>query len=171
MTVEAPAATGELRAEAVSVVLGGRSVVSQVTLIAGPGETIGLIGPNGAGKTTLLRVLAGLTAPSSGRVWLGGKPLAGMKPAERARQIAYMPQFAERHPFTALEAVLMGRYPHLGRFEIEGSQDLGAAFAAMRRTGTEALAGRQLDTLSGGERQRVLLARALAQGADVLLLD
>ena len=160
-----------LRAEAISAVLGGRSVVSQVTLTARPGETVGLIGPNGAGKTTLLRVLAGLTAPSSGHVWLGGKPLAGMKPAERARRIAYMPQFAERHPFTALEAVLMGRYPHLGRFEIEGSQDLEAAFAAMRRTGTEPLAGRQLDTLSGGERQRVLLARALAQRADVLLLD
>jgi iron complex transport system ATP-binding protein len=160
-----------LRAESVSAILGGRTVVSQVTLTARPGETVGLIGPNGAGKTTLLRVLAGLTAPSSGHVWLGGKPLAGMKPAERARRTAYMPQFAERHPFTALETVLMGRYPHLGRFEVEGSQDLEAAFAAMRRTGTGALAGRQLDTLSGGERQRVLLARALAQGADVLLLD
>ena len=110
-----------LRAEAISAVLGGRSVVSQVTLTARPGETVGLIGPNGAGKTTLLRLLAGLTAPSSGHVWLGGKPLAGMKPAERARRTAYMPQFAQQHPFTALEAVLMGRYPHRGRFEIEGS--------------------------------------------------
>lgn len=171
MTTRSAASTGELRAEAVSVFLGGRSIVSQVNLTARPGETVGLIGPNGAGKTTLLRVLAGLASPSSGRVWLGGEPLAGMKPAERARRTAYMPQFAERHPFTALEAVLMGRYPHLGRFEIEGPQDREAAFAAMRRTGTGGLASRQLDTLSGGERQRVLLARALTQGADVLLLD
>jgi iron complex transport system ATP-binding protein len=82
-----------------------------------------------------------------------------------------MPQTAERHPFTALELVLMGRYPHLGRFQLEGRADVEIARQAMARTGTEAFAGRQMDTLSGGERQRVALARALAQQAKVLLLD
>ncbi len=160
-----------LRAEDLSVSLAGHAVLSGVSLVARPGEIVGLIGPNGSGKTTLLRALAGLVRPSSGEVWLGSDRLAALRPAERARRIAYMAQFAERHPFSALEAVLMGRYPHLGRLEIEGPDDRRAALDAMRRTGTEGLAGRQLDTLSGGERQRVVLARAIAQGADVLLLD
>jgi iron complex transport system ATP-binding protein len=82
-----------------------------------------------------------------------------------------MPQTAERHPFTALELVLMGRYPHLGRFQLEGRADVEVALRAMERTGTEEFAERQMDTLSGGERQRVALARALAQQAKVLLLD
>lgn len=167
----APAKDALVRAEGVSVMLGGKPVLRSVTLHARRGEIVGLTGPNGSGKSTLLRALAGLQKPSGGGIWLNGEALGQIASSARARRIAYMPQSAERHPFTALEAVLMGRYPHMGRFEIEGPEDRDIAFAAMRRAGVEEFAGRQIDTLSGGERQRVLLARALAQQPDVLLLD
>ncbi len=166
-----PDGSARIRAESLTVTLGGRAVVADITLPVRPGEVLGLIGPNGSGKTTLLRALAGLLKPSYGEVWLGDRPVSTVSPAERARLVAYMPQSAARHPFTGLETVLMGRYPHLGRFEVEGARDREAALSAMRRTETSDFVDRQLDTLSGGERQRVLLARALAQGAQVLLLD
>ena len=167
----APAKDALLRAEGVSVMLGGTPVLRGVTLAARRGEIVGLTGPNGSGKSTLLRALAGLQKPYAGGIWLGGEALGSTAPSARARQIAFMPQSAERHPFTVLETVLMGRYPHLGRFELEGRRDRDIALEVMRRAGVEEFAGRQIDTLSGGERQRVLLARALAQQADVLLLD
>ena len=158
-------------ADEVSVRLGDTQALDAVSIEAEPGEILGLIGPNGAGKSTLLRVLAGLTRPDSGLVRLGGTPLRRMNAGERARRIAYMPQHDANHAFTALETVLMGRYPHLGRFELEGRRDRKIARAAMERTETVRFESRQLDRLSGGERQRVVLARALAQRADVFLLD
>ena len=158
-------------ADEVSVRLGDTQALDAVSIEAEPGEILGLIGPNGAGKSTLLRVLAGLTRPDSGLVRLGGTPLRRMNAGERARRIAYMPQHDANHAFTALETVLMGRYPHLGRFELEGRRDRKIAHAAMERTETVRFESRQLDRLSGGERQRVVLARALAQRADVFLLD
>ncbi len=158
-------------ADEVSVRLGETQALDSVSIDAEPGGILGLIGPNGAGKSTLLRVLAGLTQPDSGSVRLGNAPLRRMNAGERARRIAYMPQHDANHSFTALETVLMGRYPHLGRFELEGRRDRKIARAAMERTETVRFEGRQLDRLSGGERQRVVLARALAQQADVFLLD
>ena len=155
----------------VVVTLGGTSVLKGVSLEARPGEVVGLIGPNGAGKTTLLRVLAGLLHPDSGSVNLGDTPLGGMNASERARRIAFMPQHDTAHPFTALETVLMGRYAHLGRFQLEGKEDRRIAREAMARTDTLRFEGRQLDRLSGGERQRVVLARTLAQQASTILLD
>ena len=158
-------------ADEVSVRLGDTQALDAVSIEAEPGEILGLIGPNGAGKSTLLRVLAGLTRPDSGSVRLGDSPLRRMNAGERARRIAYMPQHDANHAFTALETVLMGRYPHLGRFELEDRRDRKIARAAMERTETVRFESRQLDRLSGGERQRVVLARALAQRADVFLLD
>ena len=158
-------------ADEVSVRLGETQALDAVSIDAQPGGILGLIGPNGAGKSTLLRVLAGLTQPDAGSVRLGDSPLQRMNAGERARRIAYMPQLDANHSFTALETVLMGRYPHLGRFELEGRRDRKIARAAMERTETIRFEGRQLDRLSGGERQRVVLARALAQQADVFLLD
>ena len=158
-------------AENVCVWLGDTQALESVSFEAEPGEIVGLIGPNGAGKSTLLRVLAGLTRPDEGSVRLGETQLRGMNASERARLIAYMPQQDANHPFTALETVLMGRYPHLGRFELEGRRDRKMARTAMERTDTVRFESRQLDRLSGGERQRVVLARSLVQQSSVILLD
>ena len=158
-------------ADEVSVRLGDTQALDTVSFEAVPGEIVGIIGPNGAGKSTLLRVLAGLTRPDEGSVRLGETQLRQMNAGERARRIAYMPQHDANHAFTALETVLMGRYPHLGRFELEGRRDRKMARVAMERTDTVRFENRQLDRLSGGERQRVVLARSLAQRASVILLD
>ncbi len=160
-----------LQAHDISVRLGGAPILDSTSLYARPGELLGLLGPNGAGKSTLLRTMAGLLKADGGEVRLDGIGLEEMAAGERSKRIAFMPQQDAQHPFTALETVLMGRYPHLGRFELEGSRDREIARAAMERTDTSEFETRQLDTLSGGERQRVLLARTLAQQASVLLLD
>ena len=160
-----------IAARDVSVSLGGNPVLRGVSFEARPGEIAGLIGPNGAGKSTLLRVMAGLIRPDSGAVYLADTPLKELNSAQRARRIACMPQHDAMHPFTALETVLMGRYAHLGRFQLEGGEDRQIAREAMTRTDTAQFERRQLDRLSGGERQRVILARSLAQQAGIVLLD
>ena len=132
---------------------------------------LGIIGPNGAGKTTVLKVLAGLLKPSSGDVEINGVNLDEMASSTRSQLIAYVPQITGAHPFTALELVLMGRYPHLRRFQIEGEEDTEMAVEAMERMDVAQFKDRRVDTLSGGERQRVLLARALAQRGDVIFVD
>jgi len=136
------------------------------------GSLTGLLGLNGCGKTTLLRLLAGILTPASGTVTLSERPLQELSRREIARRLALVPQ--ETHPafdYTALEMVLMGRHPHLGLFELEGPHDLRVAHDALAATGTDHLADRAYMTLSGGEKQRVVIASALAQSSDVLLLD
>lgn len=161
-----------LRVEGLRVELGGVAVVDGVSCAARAGELLGVIGPNGSGKTTLLRAMAGFLEPASGAVYVGEAPIGEVRPRERARVIAYLPQSGARaHSFTALEAVLMGRYPHLGRFQVEGRRDREVALAAMARTETLQFAARRLGEVSGGELQRILLARTLAQAPEVLLLD
>ena len=169
MTVSASRAA--LSANNISVRLGGNSILKSVSFEARPGEVAGLIGPNGAGKSTLLRVLAGLIRPDSGEVQLEDMPMRGLNAGQRARRVAFMPQHDATHPFTAIETVLMGRYAHLGRFELEGKEDREIALKAMALTDTVQFEARQLDRLSGGERQRVILARALAQQANIIILD
>ena len=160
-----------LAARGVSVSLGGTPVLRSASFAARAGQVTGLVGPNGAGKSTLLRVAAGVLRPDAGSVRLGAAGLSELPARERAQRIAYLPQHEAAHPFTALETVLMARYPHLTRFALEGADDRRIARRAMARTETERFEHRQLDRISGGERQRVLLARALAQQARVLLLD
>jgi cobalamin transport system ATP-binding protein len=136
------------------------------------GGLVGILGPNGSGKTTLLRLFAGLLTPSSGQVTLDGRDLHLVSRAALARRMAMVPQETQlAFEYTVLEMATMGRYPHLGAFEIEGPQDLEIARAALAATGTEHLASRFFNTLSGGEKQRVVIAGALAQNPDVLLLD
>jgi len=150
----------------------GPTIVDSVSLAVTRRAILGLLGPNGAGKTTLLRLLSGTIMPSRGRIALEGRPLSSFSRRELARHIAVVPQ--ETHSafdFSALEIVLMGRYPHLGVFELEGPDDLSIARDAMAATGTVAIADRDFSTLSGGEKQRVVIAGALAQASDVLLLD
>jgi iron complex transport system ATP-binding protein len=147
-------------------------VVHDVSLSIDRGSVVSVLGPNGSGKTTLLKLLAGVLRPSSGVVRLEGADIAAMPRSAIARRIAVVPQ--ETHPafeYTVLEMVLMGRYPHLRPFEIEGPDDIRLAREALASTGTAALESRGFDTLSGGEKQRVVIAVALAQAADILLLD
>jgi iron complex transport system ATP-binding protein len=153
-----------LRAADVTFGYGDRIVLRDVSVDVPAGGFIGIIGPNGSGKTTLLRLLAGTRRPQRGSVMLDGISLAAMPRAEIARRMAVVPQ--ETHlafDYTVLEVVLMGRYPHLGAFAIEGPRDLALAREALTSTGTLSLQDRMFNTLSGGEKQRVVIASALAQ--------
>ena len=146
--------------------------LDEISIEAARGDLVGVIGPNGSGKTTLLKLLGGTLAPSAGSVSLDGRPLSGWSRRDAARRIAYVPQ--ETHSsfdFSVLDVVLMGRFPHLGTFALEGPEDLAIARRALASTGTSAFETRSFSTLSGGEKQRVVIASALAQSADLLLLD
>jgi iron complex transport system ATP-binding protein len=161
-----------MRFEDVSLRLGDRPVLSQVSLGLHQGEILTLAGPNGAGKTTLFRIASRVLRPDAGRVWVGGRPVDALSRRELARALAVVPQDASIvFPFTAGEVVLMGRSPHLGALGFESAADVALAREAMERVGIEALADRSVLELSGGERQLVLVARALAQDPRVLLLD
>ena len=164
--------TASIRADELGFRVEAKALLERVRLHADQGQLVGLIGPNGAGKSTLLRAIAGVLRPQEGAVWLEGEELDSMPAKDVAARMALVPQIAPyTHGFTARELVLMGRYPHLGRFEIEGAADEAIAREAMELTETEEFAERTLDTLSGGERQRVFVSRALAQQPRVLLLD
>jgi iron complex transport system ATP-binding protein len=161
-----------LRAGDVTFGVNGTKILRRVSLALQPGEFVGLIGPNGAGKSTLLKVISGLWRGADGTLELLGRPLNNYQPKEAAQIIAHVPQFTLLDfAFTVREVVLMGRSPHLGRFQLEGPRDRAIADQAMQITNTLDLAGRFVNTLSGGERQRVLIARALAQQPQILLLD
>jgi iron complex transport system ATP-binding protein len=148
------------------------AVLDDVSASVPRGGLVGILGPNGSGKTTLLRLLGGLLRPSSGRVVLDGIDLRTMPRAAVARRMAMVPQETQlAFDYTVLEMATMGRYPHLGAFEVEGPEDLAIAQAALAATGTQHLASRLFNTLSGGEKQRVVIAGALAQNPDILLLD
>jgi len=160
-----------ISARGVGVRYDGRVALEGVDLDVAAGEWAALVGPNGAGKTSLLRALAG-TVPSTGSVAVGGRPRRGMARRRWARLVAAVAQ----HPvlpaaMTAAEYVLLGRTPHLGYLAAEGAGDVATALAALDRLDAGGLASRPLGSLSGGERQRVVLARALAQEPEVLLLD
>jgi len=151
---------------------GTTPVLKDVSLALQGGEMLGVIGPNGSGKSTLLRLLSGVLPPGAGSSWLRGRPLYEYTAPQLAHAIAVVPQETLiEFPFSVMEVVLMGRSPHLGTFAFEGDRDLEVAQRAMQRTGVAHLAQRTIHELSGGERQRVILARALAQEADILLLD
>ena len=147
-------------------------VVDGVSLEVRRGDLVGILGPNGSGKTTLLRLLSGTRLPTSGRVLLDGRPMARLSRREIAKRMAIVPQETElAFEYTVLEIVLMGRHAHLGLFEVEGPRDYTLAREALVATGTGHLETRAFHTLSGGEKQRVVIAAALAQASDVLLLD
>ena len=143
---------------------GRRPVLRGVSMELPSTGFVGILGPNGSGKTTLLRALAGTVRASAGRVTLDGSDLAAIPRQALARRMAVVPQ--ETHlafDYSVIEVVLMGRYPHLATFEIEGPEDLAIARSALAATETLDLQDRRFDTLSGGEKQRVIIASALAQ--------
>jgi len=161
-----------ISAQGLTYEVDAKRLLDGVSLHADRGQLVGLVGPNGAGKTTLLRALSGILRCQGGVVRIDGVDVDHLSSREVAAGVALVPQIAPyTHGFNVIELVLMGRYPHLGRFQIEGREDNRIARDAMRLTETEQFADRTLDTLSGGERQRVFIARALTQQPCVLLLD
>lgn len=153
-----------LQAADVEFAYGAAPVLRGVSLHVPDGGFVGILGPNGSGKTTLLKILAGTLRPSRGHVTIEGVDLRGMPRRDVARRMAVVPQ--ETHltfDYTVLEVVLMGRYPHLGTFQIEGPEDIAIAREALDATGTRPFEDRHFATLSGGEKQRVVIAAALAQ--------
>ncbi len=148
------------------------SALDAVDLEVAPGETLALLGPNGSGKSTLVRIAAGLLTPSRGRAVVDGTSVMALRPRERARAIAVVPQVLEAWPNVAVrDFVLGGRYAHRRRLAAPAASDHDAVHRALDATGLTFLADRAIPSLSGGERQRALVARALAQDAGVLLCD
>ena len=161
-----------LTVESLSVTVAGRCLVEDLDFELRRGEFACVLGANGAGKSLTLHTLAGLRAPTRGSVRLAGRPLADWPRRERARRLGLMTQVTEDpFPGTVLDAVLVGRHPHLALWQWEGALDVELARAALRRCELAGFEERAIDTLSGGERRRVALAAMLAQDPDVMLLD
>ena len=166
----APAAVLACRGLAVAVA--GRRLCADLDLDVRAGERWVVVGPNGAGKTTLVAALAGLRTPVAGAITYDGRTLASLSPRERARKRAWLPQDSvDYFPATVLETVLVGRHPHLGRFEWESATDNDCARAALKRFGLAGFESRDVRTLSGGERRRVALAALVAQEPVLMLMD
>lgn len=161
-----------IAAENISVSLGTHAAVRNVSMEIKPGEVVGFVGPNGAGKTSLLRALLRLVSVDTGAVLLGTANITNDAPHKHAQEIAYLPQGQNvAWPLTARRLVALGRVPHRSTWETLKPEDEQAIDAALAATDSEAFADRPVTELSGGERSRVLLARALAVRADVLLVD
>ncbi len=151
---------------------GGRPLLDDVSFDLAAGDILCLLGPNGTGKTTLLRCLLGLERLQAGHVMVMNSDRAALGAAEAARLMAYVPQeTASVFPFLAQDVVLMGRNPHLGFMAGPTGADRQACGDALQRLGIAHLGPRRFHELSGGERQMVLIARAMAQGSRVLVMD
>ena len=161
-----------LSAAEITIRFGNRTAVSGVTFTLQAGQVIALLGPNGAGKTTLMRSLNGSIPTTSGQIDLDGRPLGTFSRREIARRIAVVAQENEtRFPVTVLQYVLAGLFANGSTFGWESEKDVAAAADALERCDLANFGERLLNELSGGERQRVVLARALATNARILLLD
>jgi iron complex transport system ATP-binding protein len=147
-------------------------VIQDLSFRVERGEFIGIVGPNGSGKSTLLKLLYRLIAPQRGKIFIDGIDLGAMSRSEIARKMAVVAQETQLlFPFRVIEVVLMGRSPYLGHLMFESQKDLEIAKKVMAWTEVLPFADRLLDELSGGERKRVLIARALAQEPEIMLLD
>jgi iron complex transport system ATP-binding protein len=161
-----------LNVDGVECRYGSFKVLENVSLSVKESDFVGILGPNGSGKTTLLKSISRSLRPHRGIILLNGSDIYDLKGVEVARQMAVVPQdSALGFSFPALDVVLMGRNPHMTRFQMEGKKDLEIARKAMELTNTWHLSERPINELSGGERQRVIIARALAQEPKILLLD
>ena len=157
--------------ECLNVRYGAREAVYAFTDQVRPGEWLCLIGPNGAGKSSVLRAIAGL-APHRGTITVDGAPLSARSPRRRAALVAYVPQSPLMpDDMTGMEYVLLGRNPYIAYFGSETKHDRALVADVLQRLDLHDFAGRRLGTLSGGERQRLVIARAVAQEAPILLLD
>ena len=155
-----------------SIAFGDVEAVRDASLGVDRGEVVGLVGPNGAGKTTLLSAINGLIDPTNGSIRIDGDPIGGLSARETARRVATVPQETSlSFSFSVREVVAMGRTPYRSRFERASATDREHVRRAMERTSVRRFADRAIDEVSGGERQRVVLARALCQAPEVLVLD
>ena len=151
---------------------GSVNVLKGVNFAVDSGEFLGILGPNGSGKTTLLKSISRVLKPQKGAILIDTEDIYKMKTVDVAKQLAVVQQETPvTFDFTSLEVVLMGRNPHMPRFKMEGKKDLDIAKNSMELTRTWEFADRPLTELSGGERQRVIIARALTQEPQILLLD
>ena len=161
-----------LSVENLSFAYGAAPVLRDVSFTAEGGELVSVLGPNGVGKTTLFRCILGTLTPQMGHIKMDGQDLATLPPRERARRIAYIPQI---HPptfgYTVLDTVLMGAARQLNAFQQPGAAQMRQADEALEQVGAAHLRERNFAHLSGGEQQLVLIARALAQKAEVLMMD
>ena len=149
-----------------------KKAINDISLSIAPGMFCGIIGPNGCGKTTLLDLLAKHRRPTAGMIAYKGRDLGSYSTKSLSQEIALVPQnFYINFPFTVKEIVMMGRYPHIPRFSAASAEDFNIVQDIMDKTEVSEFTGRFITELSGGERQRVVFARALAQGANVLILD
>lgn len=151
---------------------GQKDVLKGISFDADAGEVIGILGQNGCGKTTLLKCINGSNKPTKGSVFLDGEDTSAMTKKDIAKKMAFVMQTASMtFPFTVFETVMMGRYAHQSSVSTDNEEDVNAVYQAMRDTGVLEFKDRPINELSGGERRRVLIARALAQEPEVLLLD
>lgn len=155
-----------------SFAYGEKKVLENISLTVARGEMVGILGPNGSGKTTFLKILSGVLSGGGGEVILMGKGIRAYQRKDLSRVVAVVPQESQTSfPYTVAEIVLMGRASFHGPFALEGKRDLEIARECMEATETLSFVNRYLHELSGGEKQRVIIARALAQEPEVLLLD
>jgi iron complex transport system ATP-binding protein len=161
-----------INAENINFSYAATPVMEKVSFAIDEAQIVAIIGPNGSGKTTLLKIINGTLFPAAGQMLIDGKDTGCWSRKDIAQKVAIVPQeTAVIFPFYAEEIVLMGRFPHLSNYRFEDKKDYRIVHEAMEKTDTLAFAARRFDELSAGERQRVLIARALAQEPEVLLLD
>lgn len=156
----------------VRVDVSDRTLVDALTFDVGRGEVLAVLGQNGSGKTLTMHTLAGLRPASGGQVLLEGRDVSGRKRRELAQQLALLPQHVDDiFPATVLDTAMIGRHPHIGRFQWESPEDIEIGRAALASVDLDEFAGRDVLTLSGGERRRLAIAQILTQRPDVYLLD
>ena len=161
-----------LKVEHLSAAYGGIHALYDISLKVDAGEIVAVLGANGAGKSTLFRCLLGFLTPQAGEIRLSGRPLSAYSRREAAEKIAYIPQSSEPiFNYTVLDTVLMGTTGTMNVLQRPGRRQQEAAMQALQRLGIEALAQRGIGTISGGERQLALIARALVQNAEILIMD
>ena len=161
-----------IRTEGVAFSYTGTPVLQDISMSVSKGEVVSLLGPNGSGKTTLLKVLLGIFSPQRGTVLFKGESVAKLGPKAMARRIAYVPQFHRMaFAYRVIDVVLMGRVPHRSFFTRYSKDDVEIAIHALERLSIVNLKEKSYTEISGGERQLTLIARALAQGADTLVMD
>ena len=161
-----------LQCKQLCVSVPGRRLVAALDLTIEQGEVIAVLGQNGSGKSLTLMTLAGLRGPESGTVLLDGLDIFQTRRQRVARRLALLPQSTDDiFPATVIDTALIGRHPHIGRFNRESAADRAIANAALADMGLEALSGRDVLTLSGGERRRLAISQVLAQSPDLYLLD